>query len=651
MKMYDCLLAEGFIGKLKVKNRVLMAPVCTNFAGPDGGVTDAMIGYYAERARGGVGLVIVENANVDFPLGVNGTVQLRIDEDRFIPGLALLREAMYDADPTCRVALQINHAGAQTFSRRTGGRVAGPSNIPTRLNGEIPRPLTGQEIAGLVEKFALAAQRAKKAGFDAVELHGGFGYLLAQFLSPYFNRRDDEYGGSTENRLRFPVMIIRRIREILGAHFPILFRMNGDEFLEGGLTLAESKIYAKILEKESVDLLHITGGCGLTPERHIEPMSYPQADKVYLAGEIKQEVSIPVAAVGVLREPQVADDLLSKGIADFVALGRTLIADPYWANKASLGREINHCISCNVCAGRRLVYDIPIRCSVNPLVGQERMEAVRRTEKFGHRKVLIIGGGPAGLRAALETSKDGHEVILLERDNVLGGRALLASVPPYKDKVTWLVNDLVRELKNQRVDIRIGVTADMGLIQEIDPDVIIVASGSDSTLPQLSGYLQADAMMLAEDIFKNAYQVSGKKVAVIGGGSVGCECAEYLAEQGNSATVFELSNDIALDLDPISRGDLLQRLAASNIEIKTQHCVQDVSDGTVVCQCPTGEESRTFDLIAVATGSRVRSPLLKELGEYGEKYDVHIIGDCFKPGRFVDAIRQAYITARKIRNK
>ena len=358
MHRYEHLLSEGLIGRMTVKNRTLMAPMATNFADPDGGITEQMVNYYVERARGGVGLIIVENSNVDFPLGANGAVQLRIDEDRFIPGLALLREALSDADPTCRVAIQINHAGALTKSTRTGGhQIVGPSDVPTRLLGEIPRSLSIKEIEDLAMKYATAAERAKKAGFDAIELHGGSSYLLAQFMSPYFNKRTDAYGGSIENRMRFPVLILRKIRELVGRNFPILFRMSADEFLEGGLVLAESRQYAKILERESVDLLHISAGSSYSIDRHMEPMSYPQGWKAYLAAEIKKEVAIPVATVGVIREPGVAEDIIADRKADFVTLGRTLIADPHWVNKSARGQAITHCITCNVCGGRRTAYD------------------------------------------------------------------------------------------------------------------------------------------------------------------------------------------------------------------------------------------------------------------------------------------------------
>lgn len=544
-----------------MKNRVIMVPIATNFADHSGGVTEQMTNYYVERAKGGTGLIIVENANVDYPSGVNGAVQLRIDEDRFIPGLALLREALNDADPTCRVALQINHPGGATKSTRTNGmQVVGASNIPVKPQGETPRPLSAEEIEALAGKYALAAERAQKAGFDAVEIHGGFCYLIAQFLSPFCNRRTDDFGGSAENRIKFPVIIIQKIRRLLGNKFPILFRMNAAEFFEGGLTLADSKIYAKILADATVDMLHVTAGSGYSVDKHIEPMSYPQAWKAYLSAEIKKEVAIPVAVVGTIREPEVAEEIIAAGKTDFVALGRALIADPYWVSKSMRGQAVNRCISCNSCAGRRLAYDIPIRCSVNPTAGNEKSEKERKFQATAAKKVLVVGGGPAGMRAAIEANKDGHQVILLEKENNLGGRGLIAAVPPRKEKVKWLTDDLIRQVESADIDIRLGITADIAVINSFMPDIVILAIGSDTCPPSVWGNLATSSASVAEDILKKSYRPSALTIGIIGGGSVGCECAEYFSEANNIVYLYEMTEKIAADCDPISRNDILKNL-------------------------------------------------------------------------------------------
>jgi len=334
--MFSNLLSPAKIGTMTCKNRVIMAPMACNLALEGGGVSEAQFNYYRERARGGVGLIIVENANVDFPMGSNGASQLRVDHDRFIPGLCHLVEAIREAGPGCKVAIQINHGGGTAKGARIGAQPVGPSDVRVTAIGEVPRPMTKEEIEALAVKFGEAALRAKRAGFDAVEVHGGYAYLLGQFISPHTNRRTDEYGGSVENRMRFPLMIMGEIRKRVGPQFPVLFRINGDEFMEGALTLDQAKEGAQLLEKASVNLLHVTAGNGLTVYRHIEPMSFSEGWKAYLAKEIKSVVNIPVAAVGVIREPGNADDIIRQGV-DFVAIGRGLIADPYWVKKAEQG--------------------------------------------------------------------------------------------------------------------------------------------------------------------------------------------------------------------------------------------------------------------------------------------------------------------------
>ncbi len=648
MNPYPTLFSACSVNAMRLQNRVLMAPVATNLCDPDGGVNESLVAYYAERARGGVGLVIVENSNVDFPLGMNGAVQLRIDKDRFLPGLGLLREAMYDANPDCRVALQINHPGGQTKSSRTENQQpVGPSNVPTSPKGEVPRPLTLAEIDHLVGQFALAAERVKRAGFDAVEIHGGFCYLLAQFLSPFHNRRTDDYGGSIANRARFPERIIRAVREKVGPAFPILFRLNADEFIDGGTTLEHSGKTAEILEKATVDMFHVTAGSGYAVARHIEPMSYPQGWKSYLAAAIKKEVNVPVVAVGNIREPAVAEDILARGDADCVALGRPLIADPHWVEKAKKNKPFNRCISCNVCAGRRLALDLSIRCSVNPLVGCELKESGRRPPRK-KLTVLVAGGGPAGMKAAVEAARDGHSVILADRNSQLGGRGLIAAIPPGKDKVLWLVEDLSRQVRELVGDIRLNTVVDMNFIRKIKPDYSIVAVGSDSAIPQVLVDIKAETTMLAEEVLRAALVPSGKAIGVVGGGAVGCECAEYLAKNGNTVTLYEMRDAVAVDTDPITRSDLLANLEACGVALKTGHCMRGYAEGVLTCTLGNEERNDPLDMLVFAGGIRIRPSLLDELIALNHPHCV--IGDCRAPGRFVDAARQAHTAVEQLRN-
>ncbi|MCC8194098.1 MAG: FAD-dependent oxidoreductase, partial [Deltaproteobacteria bacterium] len=483
---------------------------------------------------------------------------------------------------------------------------------------------------------------AKRAGFVAVEIHGGFCYLLAQFLSPFFNRRADEYGGNSTNRARFPLRIVGAIRESVGPAFPILFRLNADEFIDGGTTVEESRLYASLLEKASVDLIHVTAGSGFAVSRHIEPMSFEQGWKAYLAGEIKKAVSVPVAAVGNIKEPAVAEAVLQRGDADCIAIGRALLADPYWPLKAKNGARINRCISCNVCAGKRLAYDGPVRCSVNPFVGSEYREILRRPPAR-LRSVLIAGAGPAGMKAAAEAAKDGHTVILAERADRVGGRALMAAAPPHKEKALWLVEDLAAQIRQARVDLRLGVTVDRAYIESVRPDAVIVACGSESCLPPFLAGAAAERTVLAEDVLSGFPVSPSLTVGVIGGGSVGCECAELLAEAGNTVFIFEMRDAVAMDLDPISRADLLTRLAALNVAVRERHCFQNFTDGTLTCTFGCEQTRQAVDLLVPATGFRRPSALLETL--QGSAYPHLVIGDAARPGRFVDATRQGRLAA------
>ncbi|MCR4441294.1 MAG: FAD-dependent oxidoreductase [Peptococcaceae bacterium] len=645
---YPNLFSSAKIGKMTVENRIIMAPMATNFALDGGGVSQVQHDYYAERARGGAGLIIVENANVSFPLGANGATQLRIDEDRFIPGLAHLVDTIHEAKEGCKAAIQLNHAGATAKSYRVGAQPVSASNIPATAAGEVPRPLTREEFAELAAKFGEAALRAKRAGFDAVEVHGGYGYLLGQVISPYTNRRSDEYGGSVENRMRFPLMVVEEIRRRVGPDFPILFRMNGDEFMEGGLTLEEAKRGAKLLEEASVDLIHVTAGNGYTAYRHLEPMSFPEAWKAYLAGEVKKVVGVPVAAVGVIRDPARAEAIIEAGV-DFVAIGRGLIADPEWPNKARQGKagDIRKCISCLVCASRRVFEDLPIRCSVNPLVGHEgEARVVKPAGKA--KKVVVIGGGPAGMEASILASQNGHRVTLVERRKELGGQLLLAKVPPHKDKIAWFIDYLADQVRRAGVEVRLGVEADAETVASMAPDAVIVATGGQP----ITLFLQdSPSAVTAHAMLEKGLRYSNKKVVVIGGGLVGCESAEYLAEQGNRVTVVEMLPQVLADTDPLTRADLLLRLNRLGVDLRANFRVKSVTGTNVTGDVTQGgevsQQELEAELLVIAVGARPDDALVNELKNI-PGLEAFAVGDCVKPGRIVHAVRQAAVAASKL---
>lgn len=370
---FDCLFSSGAINGLHLRNRVIMPAMATNYAADSGTITDRLVDYYAARAHGGTGLIIIENTNVDYPNGKAGAYQLRIDSDEFIEGLSKLVDNIHLTG--CKVGLQINHAGGlANVQQGVAERVApSPFNYPQGAT----RQLTGEEIEEIAEKFALAAIRARKAGFDAIEIHGAHGYLISEFMSPVTNLRIDDYGGSLENRMRFPGLVLSKVRQVVGKDYPIIFRFSADEFLPGGNGADTAVPIAQILQQTGADALHVSAGLTITPESRdtvVEPASYSEGWKIYLAELVKNHVAIPVIAVGVIRTPEFADSLIRAQKADFVAVGRGLIADPQWCAKAASGKreEIRKCVSCRECFACRSVHNVPMSCAINPAVDKER---------------------------------------------------------------------------------------------------------------------------------------------------------------------------------------------------------------------------------------------------------------------------------------
>ncbi|MEM3726324.1 MAG: NADH:flavin oxidoreductase, partial [Candidatus Bathyarchaeia archaeon] len=391
-------LFEPFqIGTMKLKNRIVMPPMGTNFSNEDGTVTQRLTNYHVERAKGGVGLIIVEGAYVE-PRGKGSIKQLGVDHDNKIPGLRDLVTAVKANG--AKVALQLFHGGRQSHSSIIGTQPVSASEVPCRLTGETPRALTTSEIEELVEVFAEAARRVKEAGFDAVEIHGAHGYLINQFLSPLTNKRTDKYGGDVKKRARFLLEILERIREKVGESYPVLCRINGDDYIEGGIKLEEAKIIAKMLEDGGVDALHISGGIYDSPiPVTTAPMALPHGVMVHLAAGIKKVVNVPVIAVGRLDDPKLAEEILQQGKADLVSMGRALLADPYLPKKIADGAldEINPCIACDECIGR-LFFNEDIACTVNAALGREEEYRIEKAKV--RKRVLVVGGGPAGMEAA-----------------------------------------------------------------------------------------------------------------------------------------------------------------------------------------------------------------------------------------------------------
>jgi 2,4-dienoyl-CoA reductase-like NADH-dependent reductase (Old Yellow Enzyme family)/thioredoxin reductase len=639
---YPDLFRPGRIGSLRLRNRTVMAPMGSNLASETGGVTDELIAHYARRARGGVGLVIVENTAVAYPLGRNGATHLRLDGDAFIPGLRRLVEAVQREGAA--VAVQLNHAGAWTSPARTGGlQPVAPSDVPIQPGAAVPRPLSVAEIETLVGDFARAAQRARKAGFDGIEIHGAHGYLISEFISPYTNRREDAYGGSMENRLRFPLQVIRAVREAVGPCFPLWMRMNGDDFLPGGNDQAACQEIARRLAAAGLDALHVSSGMPPSHPRQVEPMRFEQGWKLYLAAGIRELVDVPVIAPGVIREPEVAQAALAAGRVDFVALGRTLLADPDWAGKAAQGApgRIRRCISCNVCSQARGPDAIPLRCSLNPLLGREvSLGAPVRAER--PRRVLVVGGGPAGVEAARVAALRGHAVTLCEREGALGGQVRLGHRPPGKGKLLWPLEDWPRALQEAGVEVRTGFAVTPEWVAAEGPDAVIVATGARPWVPPIPG-VDGPQVTTAWEVLQGEDVPEGRRVVVVGGGSVGCETAEYLAEHGNRVLVLEMLPEIALDVEPTTRMDLLAQMEERGIDWRTEARVARMEPGRVLL---AGGREEPADRVVMATGSEPAREFAESLAD-GD-WEVYEAGDCRAPRRIVDAVYEGHLTGRAV---
>ncbi|MEW6440141.1 MAG: FAD-dependent oxidoreductase [bacterium] len=645
---YPKLFEPGRIGRVRLRNRVIMPPMATNFAGPSGEVTERLIRYYVERAKGKVGLIIVENVQVKYPEGKNVACQLRLDDDKYVAGFQELAEAVHGYGAA--IFMQIHHAGRE-YHGNEGAEGVAPSAIPDGLLQVPVRELTAGEILDLVERFSETALRAKKAGMDGVELHGAHGYLINQFMSPHTNQRIDDWGGTFERRMRFPLEIIKKTRAKVGPDFPLSFRLSADEFVPGGLKIEDSVRISKMLEGAGIDILHASAGIYESLPIIAEPMRFEEGWRSYLAAEIRKHVKIPVIAVGVIRTPAVAEAILRDGKADFVAVGRTLIADPHWALKAQEGRDedIRKCISCNIgCLGGHVFNDLYMRCTVNPVVGHERLDGWVELKPAGRKKkVMIAGGGPGGMEAARVAALRGHDVTLYEKAGELAGQIRVAALAPGKSKLGFVREYYASQLPKAGVKVELDREVDEELLRAEKPDVLVVATGAEPIVPDIAG-ISGKNVFLAWDVLARKVNVPGKKVAIAGGGMAGCETALLLSEQGKEVTVLEMRGELAADMEPIARVDLLfERLPKAGIQSVTGKVIAEINDQGVVLLDPMGRKSLiAADSVVNALGSKSVEAL--ESKAAGLVPEVYVIGDARDPRKIINATFEGASIARVI---
>lgn len=646
--IYEHLFSPMIISNQIIKNRIVMAPMATGFASNSGEVTDRSIAYYQARARGGVGMIIVEAACVDSSVGRESMGQICIDGPRYISGLARLAGAIQSYNT--RAFIQLFHSGRQTSTVLThGSPPVAPSPIPCPTMRIMPRELTGEEVEQIRDRFIDAAGYAERAGFDGVELHAAHGYLINQFFSPHSNVRSDNYGGSFENRIRFLMEIISGIHKS-SPRLMISVRLNLDDFIEDGLHLEEGLLICTELEKAGIDIIHVSCGTYQSGLKSIEPSSYTEGWRMYLAEAVKKTVSTPVIGGGMIRDPAYAEECLAKGKADMIFLGRPLLADPEWANKLLNNQQefIKPCIVCNQCIENNF-NGHSVSCTVNARTGRE-MEPMGVSRISPGKSAVVVGSGPAGMQAALSLQRMRVKVTIFEKDMVPGGLLNLASLPPYKHRIRHFQEYLLRCIRQARIDLVLGTpyTADqLGLDK---PDYVVLATGSQPILPY-EWMKTADHYGYGLGRILNGSELPpGKDVIVIGGGISGCEAADHLAVHHKNVVLVEQQPSLAVKMEKKNRRDLLNRLNAAGVGLMPGHRVVSVDSHLVKVEDMRGEvRELESDYIVYALGYEPDRSLYDQMRVIHPH--VHLIGDAFQIGGIRAAVLQGTRVAEQLQGE
>ncbi|MCR4432289.1 MAG: FAD-dependent oxidoreductase [Tepidanaerobacteraceae bacterium] len=624
------------IGKMELSNRLVVPPMVMNYCNEDGTATERFIAYHEAKARGGWGLIITEDYAVD-PRGKGFSRIPGLWDDSQIESHSRLTERIHKYG--AKIVAQIYHCGRQTNHLVIGEQPVAPSPIPCPVNQEMPHELTVKEIKEVVEKFGDCAYRAKKAGFDGVEVHGAHGYLIAQFMSPYSNKRTDEYGGSLQNRLRFPLEIISNIKAKAGNDFPVIFRISADEFVPGGRTIEDTKAIAIILEDAGINAIHVSAGVYASADAIIPPSAVRHGWITDYAAEVKKVVSIPVITVGRINDPFVAEAIISSGKADLVSIGRGSLADPEMPNKAAAGKfeDIVQCIGCMQGCIERLFKNIDVKCLVNPSLGRELEFAI---QKAGiKKKILVAGGGPAGMEAAIVAAKRGHEVHLYEKADILGGQYRLASVPPSKGEITTFITWQKKQLNKYGVIIHLNTELTAEIADEQKPDIVIIATGGKPFVPDIPG-IDKPNVVAAHDVLSGKADV-GPKVIIVGGGMIGSETANHLANHGKEVIIVEMLPQIAKDEEANVRMYLMKDLEEKKVVVYTNTIVKEIDDdGIKVERNGKTEKIGPADTIVLAVGVKPVNNLAEQLQNKVEK--IITVGDAFEVRKALEAIEEGY---------
>lgn len=645
MNTYPKLFSPIKIGETTVKNRVFMPPISTNLA-DKGYVTDALVEHYAARAKGGVGLIVTEVTTVE-PTYVYLPGDMSICDDSYIPGWEKLTAAVHKYG--AKILPQLFHPAYMAFPIPGTPRLIAPSFVGPYYAKEAPRPVTVEELQVIIRQFGEAALRVKKAGADGVEIHAAHAHgLLGGFLSPLYNKRTDAYGGDINGRLKLTLEVIAKVRKICGKDFIIDVRISGDEYSDGGLNLNDAIYVSKQLEKAGVDMLHVSGGTTIKRGSSIPAPGTKMGSHSALSAEIKKHVSIPVATVGRITEPWLAEELLENDKADICMIGRANLCEPEFCNKAQAGHEedIRPCIGCLRCLNG-IMFGKRVACTVNPSLEPENEDTITPAKET--KNVLVIGGGPAGMEAAYVAAKRGHHVVLADRQDSLGGTVRIAAVPIAKQDLTQLIKYQAHKLEQAGVKVLLNTEVTLETIQKDYPDYeVILCAGATPVVPQFM--TQFKDWMTADDVLYGR-KFPGRKIVVIGGGSVGCETADYLAPvlndrfpRNREITLIEMAHEIMEAESGPGRSLLVQRMMEKGIQILCDAKVEEVNH-TVIKYTKDGKthEITDADTLVLAMGYRPSNTLEEQLTSAG--ITCHVLGDCKKPGNIKDAVTEGYQTA------
>lgn len=621
---YDCLFQPIKIGSLEIKNRFVMPAMDSGTTTEDHRFSRQSIAYFAARAAGGFGLIIPEYMAVS-PYGIGNSKEAALWGDEYIEDLRALTDEVHKNG--ARIFAQLHHSGMMCVEKNTGVQPAGPSAIAATNYLEKVREYSNEEVYELIEDYAQGALRAKKSGFDGVEIHAAHHYLLAQFLSDFTNKRVDEFGGSYTNRFRVVDRIIRRIKEICGKDYPQILRISAEEFLEGGNHPEDAFIYCRMAQQAGIDGIHLSTGTGMGGNI-VAPYYYQPGFNVEYSERLKRMVDIPVIAVGRINDPAMAEQIVAAGRADMISLGRQSVCDPEFPNKAKEGRtdEIFQCTGCM----QRCYYtkgceesDTGISCMMNPFSGKENRWKITSAQK--KKKIAVVGAGPGGLEAAWILARRGHEVTVYEKNSTAGGTFRLAMVPPFKQDFGKMIFTFETLLKKYGGSIHYNTEVTKNFLKQLHADELILATGCQPLVPQIPG-LDENRIKIANHVLGGEEIISGKKVLIIGGGLVGCETAEFLNLYHNEITIIDMMPKLAKDCVSRVRSVLLQRLEKSGTCMMTDIKVTEIlKDGVRAEHFGKELVLEGYDELVMALGARSYNPLEEEAKRHFAR--VHVIGD------------------------